>query len=270
VAEGGQSEVTVYCQGISLHVTSPTLVRILDEEVVELESAAFYRVRVLEGEQTWARVLANEKNLTRSDRQEPVKSPVQPDDSQTTVPIASEPTAWVPISREPTAPRASTLHKIASNLEDMGNTQGAIDFYRQVVIKYPDSIPAASARKRIKSLRGKIPSPAEYKPLIHINISSSIPPEIRVRKRESIMQDHDYQASTYYFQGDYYGSASVYVNGYNRHDGTYVHSYSRSYPHASGSYKGMGAYAHGPVHVNGYIHHDGTYVHSYSRSYPRR
>jgi len=224
VSEDGRSEVTVFCQGISVNVSSPTRVRILDEQVVEWEGAAFYQVRVLEGKQAWTRVLANEKNLKRLDRPEVPKSSVQPDDSQTTVPINSE----------PTAPRAITLHKMASNLEELGNTQGAIDFYRQVVIQYPDSIPAASARRRIKSLSGKIPSPSEYKPMIDIDASFSRPsydPRTPVRKQKFYIQQPGYEPSFFYGGLNTYGGGMVHVSGYTRQDGTYVNSYWRSSPH---------------------------------------
>lgn len=97
--------------------------------------------------------------------------------------------------------------------------------------------------------------------------------------------------------GSYFGEISaktgrpkvVFVNGYWRHDGTYVRSHYRSLPLGAGSARGPplrvqpfyeenGSYygqlnAHGipkTVHVNGYFRKDGTYVRSHVRAPPSK
>src|SRR5437588_4031766 len=63
-----------------------------------------------------------------------------------------------------TDPRATSLFVSAQNLEKTGKKPGAIALYRDLLIKYPESLEAPDATARLKSLGGKIPAPSEIKP----------------------------------------------------------------------------------------------------------
>ncbi|MGO9600861.1 MAG: tetratricopeptide repeat protein [Isosphaeraceae bacterium] len=55
---------------------------------------------------------------------------------------------------DPTS-RAKSLVLSGINLEKLGNTKGAMDFYRQAIELAPDSAQAAEARKRRRDLEEK-------------------------------------------------------------------------------------------------------------------
>jgi hypothetical protein len=61
-------------------------------------------------------------------------------------------------------PRATSLYRSAENLEKSGKKPGAINLYRDVVIRYPDSPEATQATARLKALGGKIPDATEIHP----------------------------------------------------------------------------------------------------------
>jgi len=55
-------------------------------------------------------------------------------------------------------PRAKSLLKMARNLEQMGNTKGALEFYRNVVKQAPDSAEGQEAKRRVKAIEEASPS----------------------------------------------------------------------------------------------------------------
>lgn len=63
-----------------------------------------------------------------------------------------------------TDPRATSLLVAAQNLEKTGKKPGAIGLYRDLLIKYPDSLEAPEATIRLQALGGKVPDPSEIKP----------------------------------------------------------------------------------------------------------
>jgi hypothetical protein len=63
-----------------------------------------------------------------------------------------------------TDPRATSLLVSAQNLEKTGKKTGAIGLYRDLLIKYPDSLEAPEATIRLQALGGKVPDPSEIKP----------------------------------------------------------------------------------------------------------
>lgn len=61
--------------------------------------------------------------------------------------------------------RAATMLQSSRNIAKLGNREGAIASYRDVVIKFPDTIEAAEALAELKRLGGEPPSPEEIKPV---------------------------------------------------------------------------------------------------------
>lgn len=74
-----------------------------------------------------------------------------------------------PEPAEPPKPRrsarAATMLRSSRNIAKLGNREGAIASYRDVVIKFPDTIEAAEALAELKRLGGEPPSPEEIKPV---------------------------------------------------------------------------------------------------------
>lgn len=153
---------------------------------------------------------------------------------------------------------------MASNLEDLGNTKGAIEFYRQLVILFPHSTPSVTARKRIKSLGGKVPLPSEYKPDSQKDESTSTPafaPLTCNRKRKQYVSAHGYDSAMGYGATNAYGTRTVFVPSYFQQNGA---------SDTGGFYGGMSNYGGRDVFVHGYFRQNGTYVNSYWRSPPSR
>jgi hypothetical protein len=60
--------------------------------------------------------------------------------------------------------RATSLYRSAENLEKSGKSPGAINLYRDLLIRYPTSPEASQVTARLKALGGKIPDPSEIHP----------------------------------------------------------------------------------------------------------
>ena len=89
--------------------------------------------------------------------------------AQESAPLATPPAHDQEAKAKPAGPwhstRAATMLKASKNLEDMEQTRGAIESYRDVVMKFPGTVEAEKAALRLKALGGKVPGPSEYKPV---------------------------------------------------------------------------------------------------------
>jgi hypothetical protein len=151
----------------------------------------------------------------------------------------------IPVASETGSGRVVSLSKMARNLEALGNSDGALDFYRTIMIQYPDSPYADLARQRIKSFGARFPLPEQYTATggghrstatSYVETSARSSAD-RIANPSTTRRQRNYRAYLHTPEpwGSYavgpLGGRTVFVHGYDRSDGTHVNSYWRSPPH---------------------------------------
>lgn len=155
-------------EGKAVELDDDTEVGVLNIEPVSIQvnaqggiSGVVATVRVLSGSNKGKVLLTNAENVVRVVKVADAPAGRRPSTrkaAKSGTPKAADATAKGATVRKAApdpAARASLLLKMGQGLEKSGKTAGAVDFYRQVVKRYPDTPQARTAAARVKAIEAK-------------------------------------------------------------------------------------------------------------------